>query len=93
MAKLPLQRTRGVRDSDELSEENLVRDTRGIFGKARDFLSVKQNMTITLVCLAVPVAVMLVSLTSDHRVVDGAIGAEWLKSFKKHIENPLLLLL
>lgn len=53
MAKLPLQRTRGVRDSDELSEENLVRDTRGIFGKARDFLSVKQNMTITLVCLAV----------------------------------------
>ena len=37
--------------------------------------------------------VMLVSLTSDHRVVDGAIGAEWLKSFKKHMENPVLLLL
>jgi len=38
-------------------------------------------------------SVMLVSLTSDHRVVDGAIGAEYLKSFKKHIENPILLLL
>jgi len=38
-------------------------------------------------------SVMLVSLTSDHRVVDGAVGAEWLKSFKKHIENPLLLLM
>ena len=38
-------------------------------------------------------SVMLVSLTSDHRVVDGAIGAEWLKSFKKHMENPVLLLL
>jgi len=38
-------------------------------------------------------SVMLVSLTSDHRIVDGAIGAEWLKAFKKHIENPLLLLL
>ena len=38
-------------------------------------------------------SVMLVSLTSDHRVVDGAIGAEWLKAFKKQIENPLLLLL
>ena len=38
-------------------------------------------------------SVMLVSLTSDHRVVDGAIGAEWLKAFKKHIENPVLLLL
>jgi len=38
-------------------------------------------------------SVMLVSLTSDHRVVDGAVGAEWLKAFKKHIESPLLLLL
>ena len=38
-------------------------------------------------------SVMLVSPTSDHRVVDGAIGAEWLKAFKKQIENPLLLLL
>ena len=38
-------------------------------------------------------SVMLVSLTPDHRVVDGAVGAEWLKSFKKHIENPVLLLL
>ena len=38
-------------------------------------------------------SVMLVSLTSDHRVVDRALGAEWLKAFKKQIENPLLLLL
>ena len=37
--------------------------------------------------------VMLVSLTCDHRVVDGAIGAGWLKSFKKHIESPLLLMM
>ena len=38
-------------------------------------------------------SVMMVSLSADHRVVDGAIGAQWLQSFKKHIENPLLLLL
>ena len=38
-------------------------------------------------------SVMMVSLTSDHRVVDGAVGAEWLQSFKKHMENPVLLLL
>jgi len=38
-------------------------------------------------------SVMTVSLSSDHRVVDGAIAAEWLKSFKKHLENPILLLL
>lgn len=53
MAKLPQQRTRGIRERDELSEENLVRDTRGVVGKTIDFLGVKQNMTITLVCLAV----------------------------------------
>ncbi|KAJ4257578.1 pyruvate dehydrogenase complex dihydrolipoamide acetyltransferase component (E2) [Fusarium torreyae] len=29
----------------------------------------------------------------DHKVVDGAIGAEWLKEVKKVIENPLELLL
>ncbi|EEY22389.1 pyruvate dehydrogenase protein X component [Verticillium alfalfae VaMs.102] len=29
----------------------------------------------------------------DHKVVDGAIGAEWLKEFKKVLENPLQLLL
>jgi pyruvate dehydrogenase E2 component (dihydrolipoamide acetyltransferase) len=38
-------------------------------------------------------SVMTVSLSSDHRVVDGAIAAQWLSSFKKHMENPLLLLL
>lgn len=29
----------------------------------------------------------------DHRVVDGAIGAQWFKAFKDTIENPLSLLL
>lgn len=29
----------------------------------------------------------------DHRVVDGAVGAEWFKHFKDAIENPLSLLL
>ena len=38
-------------------------------------------------------SVMLVSLSSDHRVVDGALAAAWLQSFKRHMENPLLLVL
>ncbi|EOD07303.1 dihydrolipoamide acetyltransferase [Emiliania huxleyi CCMP1516] len=38
-------------------------------------------------------SVMVVSLSSDHRVVDGMIAAQYLKSFKKYMENPLLLLL
>lgn len=33
-----------------------------------------------------------VTLSCDHRVVDGAMGAEWLGAFKANIENPLLLI-
>ncbi|MCF8459496.1 MAG: pyruvate dehydrogenase complex dihydrolipoamide acetyltransferase [Flavobacteriales bacterium] len=36
--------------------------------------------------------VMKVTLSCDHRVVDGASGAKFLKTFKKLMENPVLLL-
>uniref|UniRef100_A0A1D1XNL1 Acetyltransferase component of pyruvate dehydrogenase complex n=1 Tax=Anthurium amnicola TaxID=1678845 RepID=A0A1D1XNL1_9ARAE len=36
---------------------------------------------------------MSVTLSCDHRVIDGAIGAEWLKAFKGYIENPHSMLL
>ena len=36
---------------------------------------------------------MAVTLSCDHRVVDGARGAKWLQAFKRHIENPLTMLL
>jgi pyruvate dehydrogenase E2 component (dihydrolipoamide acetyltransferase) len=29
----------------------------------------------------------------DHRVVDGALGARWLRAFKQVVEDPLSLLL
>ena len=35
--------------------------------------------------------IMTVTLSCDHRVVDGALGAQWLKSFKSYIENPILM--
>lgn len=35
--------------------------------------------------------VMEVNLSCDHRVVDGAVGAQFLASFKKYIEAPILL--
>lgn len=41
----------------------------------------------------VPGHTMKVTLSCDHRVVDGAIGAEFLRSFKKMVENPLSLVL
>lgn len=36
---------------------------------------------------------MTATLSCDHRVVDGAVGAQWLSAFKKHVENPVTLLL
>ena len=36
--------------------------------------------------------VMSVTLSADHRVVDGALGARWLQVFKQTIENPVLML-
>ena len=34
-----------------------------------------------------------VTLSCDHRVIDGATGAQWLQAFKKYMESPGLLLL
>jgi pyruvate dehydrogenase E2 component (dihydrolipoamide acetyltransferase) len=42
-------------------------------------LSVRQMMRVTMSC--------------DHRIVDGATGAKFLQTFKKMLENPLLLML
>lgn len=36
---------------------------------------------------------IVVTGSFDHKVVDGAVGAEWMKELKKVIENPLELLL
>ena len=36
---------------------------------------------------------MTATLSCDHRVVDGAVGAQWLSAFKGHVENPVTLLL
>ena len=37
--------------------------------------------------------VMSVTLSADHRIVDGALGAQWLQAFKGFIENPVTMLL
>ncbi|MFT5777272.1 MAG: pyruvate dehydrogenase E2 component (dihydrolipoamide acetyltransferase) [Crocinitomicaceae bacterium] len=41
----------------------------------------------------VPGNVMKVTLSCDHRVVDGATGAAFLNTFKKYLENPVAMLL
>jgi pyruvate dehydrogenase E2 component (dihydrolipoamide acetyltransferase) len=36
--------------------------------------------------------VMTVTLSGDHRAIDGALGAELLGAFKNYIENPVEML-
>ncbi|XP_064880104.1 dihydrolipoyllysine-residue acetyltransferase component of pyruvate dehydrogenase complex-like [Oncorhynchus nerka] len=38
-------------------------------------------------------SMMSVTLSCDHRVVDGAIGAQWLAEFRKFLEKPVTMLL
>jgi pyruvate dehydrogenase E2 component (dihydrolipoamide acetyltransferase) len=35
---------------------------------------------------------MSVTLSTDHRAVDGALGAELLAAFKRFVENPMSML-
>ena len=37
--------------------------------------------------------VMTVVLSADHRVLDGAVAAQWLAAFQRRIENPLTILI
>lgn len=39
------------------------------------------------------VTVMNVTMSADHRVIDGAVTAQWLQRFKTYIENPITMLL
>jgi pyruvate dehydrogenase E2 component (dihydrolipoamide acetyltransferase) len=48
---------------------------------------VDNNNQITIATL------MNVTLSSDHRSVDGAVGAEFLKALRKYIEKPILMLI
>lgn len=37
--------------------------------------------------------VMTVTMSADHRVLDGAVAAQWLAAFQRRIENPLTILI
>lgn len=43
--------------------------------------------------MVVPGNVMKITLSCDHRVVDGASGAAFLQTFKKYMENPVILVM
>ena len=41
----------------------------------------------------VPATVMSCTLSVDHRVIDGAVAAEWMAAFKSIVQDPLSLML
>ena len=38
-------------------------------------------------------SMMSVTLSCNHWVVDGAVGAQWLAEFRKYLEKPITMLL
>ena len=38
-------------------------------------------------------SILTATLSCDHRVVDGAVGAQWLAAFKKYLEKPTTMML
>lgn len=36
---------------------------------------------------------MTVTMSADHRVIDGALAAQWLRTFRDILENPEMMIL
>lgn len=36
---------------------------------------------------------MCATISADHRVIDGAVAAQWLAQFKKYMEDPMTMML
>lgn len=56
-------------------------------------LSIKRELCNKALFSAKTAQVMSVTLSCDHRVVDGAVGAQWLSHFKQLLEKPHTMLL
>ena len=52
----------------------------------------EQRPVVTNGALAIA-TVMTVTLTCDHRVVDGATGAKWIAAFRTFVEDPMTMLM
>ena len=90
--------------SDEYNGGSSAISNLGMFG-VRDFAAIINPPHATILAVGsgdqrpvvengavVPATVMTVTLSTDHRAVDGALGAEVLAAFKRYIENPMAML-
>ncbi|MFL2831637.1 MAG: pyruvate dehydrogenase complex dihydrolipoamide acetyltransferase [Candidatus Puniceispirillaceae bacterium] len=95
----------GTLDPSEYTGGNFTISNLGMFG-IREFAAVinppqsailavgagEQRPVVKNGELAVA-TVMTVTLSADHRIVDGALGAKWLQALKRAIEQPVTMLL
>lgn len=64
------------------------------YGKRSDSPRFPVFLTVSACSCRFDVASMMsVTLSCDHRVVDGAVGAQWLAEFRKFLEKPVTMLL
>ncbi len=90
--------------SDEYNGGSSAISNLGMFG-VKDFAAIINPPHATILAVGsgdqravvengavVPATVMTVTLSTDHRAVDGALGAEVLAIFKRYIENPISML-
>ena len=90
--------------SDEYNGGSSAISNLGMFG-VKDFAAIINPPHATILAVGsgdqravvengavVPATVMTVTLSTDHRAVDGALGAEVLACFKRYIENPIAML-
>ena len=90
--------------SDEYNGGSSAISNLGMFG-VKDFAAIINPPHATILAVGsgeqrpvvengavVPATVMTVTLSTDHRAVDGALGAEVLACFKRYIENPISML-
>eukprot|EP01125_Pyxidicula_operculata_P013352 TRINITY_DN4425_c0_g1_i1.p1 TRINITY_DN4425_c0_g1~~TRINITY_DN4425_c0_g1_i1.p1 ORF type:complete len:599 (+),score=148.42 TRINITY_DN4425_c0_g1_i1:85-1881(+) len=61
-------------------------------GAARKVAQLKEPKSVDEAPQLVNVNMLSVTLSCDHRVVDGAVGAQWLQVFKDLLENPIKFL-
>ena len=86
---LPPTNSNGILRAGPTSQSAEVEQLPTLF--ANIYMTERQRAVVKNGALAVA-TVMSCTLSVDHRVVDGAIGAEFLQAFKHYVEHPGLLL-
>ena len=87
-----IERLKVEKDATILAHYYVDGEIQDIADFTGDSLKLARDATRVQTSTIVFAGVMTVTLSCDHRVVDGALGAELLASFRGFIENPVAAL-